>query len=82
MEVKVPKIFVNFRKITTKILKESKKPLSADEIIKIAKKKGLLKSKGKTPEATLRALLSRDVSKSDKKSDFKLVEKGKYTLDK
>lgn len=36
------------------ILKEYKKPLSYDEIIKLSIEKGLISTKGKTPAATLR----------------------------
>jgi hypothetical protein len=36
-----------------KILKEEKKPLHSSEIIKLAIKKGLIETKGKTPESTL-----------------------------
>ncbi len=62
-----------------KILEESDTPLNAKEIISKADEKGLIKSKGKTPEATLRGMLSRDVNNCTKKSYFKR-EKGKYTL--
>jgi len=36
------------------ILKEAKKPLHIKEIIRIALKRNLIKTKGKTPDATLR----------------------------
>ncbi|MCX6759005.1 MAG: winged helix-turn-helix domain-containing protein [Candidatus Nealsonbacteria bacterium] len=41
-----------------KILKDYKKPLHVKDIIEIAIKKGLIITKGKTPEATLRVDMS------------------------
>ncbi len=63
---------MKFLEIAYKILKEEQKPLSPDEIWEIVTLKGfdkLLKSKGKTPWATLGARLYVDV-RDNKKSCF------------
>ena len=59
-----------FKEIAYKILREAGKPLHFKEITKIALKKGWLKTKGKTPEATMYAELIVDVNKNKSKSLF------------
>lgn len=60
-----------FKGVAYDILKEVGKPLHAEEITKIALQKGWLKTAGKTPEATMNALLVVDVNKKGLKSLFK-----------
>lgn len=60
----------SFKDIAYQILKETKKPLHSKEIVEIALKKGLLKTSGKTPEATMNATLIIDINKYGKNSRF------------
>lgn len=60
-----------FKGVAYEILKEAGKPLHAEEITKIALQKGWLKTAGKTPEATMNALLIVDTNKKGLKSLFK-----------
>jgi hypothetical protein len=60
-----------FKGIAYEILKEAGKPLHADTITKIALQKGWLKTAGKTPEATMNALLVVDTNKKGTSSVFK-----------
>lgn len=78
----MPKKYVGFKAIVMTILEESNTPLTSKEIVSRAKEKGLLKSKGKTPDATIRGILSLDIRKRGKKSYFRRVEQGKYSLNK
>jgi hypothetical protein len=72
----------NFRLTAITILKESKIALSPREVFSRAKKKGLIKSKGKTPEATMRGVICLDIKNKGTRSAFKRVGKGKYLLNK
>lgn len=63
----------SFKDIALQILKEAGKQLHSSEITKIALKKGLLKTEGKTPEATMNAQLLRDIKAKGALSDFKKV---------
>jgi hypothetical protein len=60
-----------FKGLAYEILKEAGKPLHASAITKIALQKGWLKTAGKTPEATMNALLVVDTNKKGTKSLFK-----------
>jgi hypothetical protein len=59
-----------FKSVAYEILKEAGKPLHSDEITKVALQRGWLKTAGKTPEATMNALLIVDVNKNGTKSLF------------
>lgn len=61
-----------------KILEEAGGPLKSDEITRVAQEQKLLKSKGKTPAATMAAQLSTDVGKAD--SRFVRTRPGTYGL--
>jgi len=78
----MPKLKQNYRAVAIAVLKKSNTALTPTEIVDRAKKKGLLKSTGKTPEATIRGMFSLDDTKSGKKSAFKRVQTGKYSLNK
>jgi hypothetical protein len=54
-----------------KVLAEAKKPLRADEMVKRALAKGLWKTKGKTPEATLYAAIIREIGAKGKAARFR-----------
>jgi len=59
-----------FKGVAYEILKEAGKPLHTEEITKIALQKGWLKTAGKTPEATMNAVLVVDTNKKGLKSLF------------
>ena len=54
-----------------KVLAEAKKPLRADEMVKRMLAKGLWKTKGKTPEATLYAAIIREIGAKGKAARFR-----------
>lgn len=60
----------SFKDIAYQILKETKKPLHSREITSIVLKRGLLKTSGKTPEATMNAQLIVDINKNKENSRF------------
>ena len=60
----------SFKDIAYQILKEADESLHSKEITKIALKRRLLKTKGKTPEATMSAVLLRDIKLKRNKSKF------------
>ncbi len=60
----------SFKDIAFQILKEAGKPLHSKEITKIALKNGLLKTAGKTPEATMNAQLIIDINNKKENSRF------------
>jgi len=53
------------------VLADAKKPLQADEMVKRMLAKGLWKTKGKTPEATLYAAIIREISAKGKAARFR-----------
>jgi Holliday junction resolvase len=61
----------SFKDIAYQILKEIGKPLHSKEITKIALNHGLLKTAGKTPEATMNAQLVVDINSKGELSRFK-----------
>jgi hypothetical protein len=64
---------MTFIEAAVEVLKRSKRPLTADEILSEAQRRGLLSSKGKTPKATLSAALYTNLKR--KKSPFERVFK-------
>lgn len=60
----------SYKNIAYTILKETGKPLHSKEITEVAKKKGLLKTNSKTPEATMNAQLVVDINSKKEKSRF------------
>ncbi len=67
-----------FKTAAIKVLEEAKESLHVREITKRALKNGYLVSDGKTPEATMNALLVVDVNKNGEKSMFEKV--GPFTF--
>lgn len=78
---------VSFRLAAIKILKYSKKPIHYEEIIRMAIEKNLIETSGATPEATLNAIINRDIKFNKEKSPFRKLKQGlveinpKYTED-
>jgi len=62
------------------VLKRAKAPLRCREIIERAALEGLLTSRGKTPEKTLHALLSRHIQRKGANAEFQRLPDGKFTL--
>ena len=62
-----------FKQAAIKVLQEENRPLHAKDITKLAIKRGYLTTDGKTPEATMNALLIVDINKNGDKSQFKKV---------
>lgn len=71
----------SFKDIAFQILTEQGKPLHYREITDIAIKKGLLKSDGKTPWATMNAQLAMDIKNNGEKSRFHRAEPGYYAVE-
>jgi hypothetical protein len=55
-------------------------PLHSDEITRIAKRAGVLITKGKTPQQTMHAQLDKDIHKLGKLSRFIKVGPSLYTI--
>lgn len=62
------------------VLTEEGKPLSADEIVTLAVRRGVLTSSGKTPVQTMKSKLSTDILKKRRKSVFKRASAGEFAL--
>jgi len=69
-----------FKGVAYEVLKEAKRPLHTDEITKIALEKGWLKTAGKTPEATMNALLIVDTNKRGAQSLFKKTGPSTFSI--
>lgn len=69
-----------FKQAAVKVLQEAKIPLHIREITKRAIKAGYLVTDGKTPEATMNALLIVDVNKNGEKSIFEKVAPSTFKL--
>lgn len=70
---------LSFKEVAEIILKDSSKPLSANEITELAFEQNLLETEGKTPEATMAAQIYSDI-KNNSSTIFVKVGKGKFTL--
>jgi len=67
---------LSFKDAAYNVLKSERRPLRIEEITALALKKGLLRTEGKTPEATMGAQLYGDVKTLKERSVF--VQLGKY----
>jgi hypothetical protein len=56
---------MTFLQAAVEVLRGARSPLSTREVVQRAKKRGLIESKGKTPEATLSAALYRRIALPD-----------------
>jgi len=70
----------SFKDIAYQILQEAGKPLHYREITDIALEKGLLRTDGKTPWATMNAQLAMDIKNNGDNSRFHRAEPGKYAV--
>jgi len=66
----------SFRLAAIMILREAKQPLHYDEITKQAIEKNLIETQGATPEATMNAIIGRDIKFNKEKSPFRRVKEG------
>lgn len=69
-----------FKKAAYDILKDAGKPLHSRDIVERAKRKRILSTVGKTPAATMNALLIVDINEKKGKSLFKKVGPSTFTL--
>jgi hypothetical protein len=60
------------------VLAEAKMPLSVTEIFQAIEAKGLWRTSGKTPTATLYAAIIREISAKKHDSRFKKTERGRF----
>ena len=65
--------------IAAEMLAKSKKPMGCKQIVEQAIEKGLWKTKGQTPSATLYAAIIREIAKKGKDARFKKVDRGLFT---
>lgn len=70
---------LSFKEAAIKILQESKHPMSPNDIYRIAAEQKLVKTSGKTPEATMGAQIYTDIKKNGANSPFVQVGKGLFT---
>jgi hypothetical protein len=65
-----------------KVLAEAGEPLNTAEMVKRMLEKGLWKTGGKTPAATIYAAIIREIATKGDKSRFRKTERGKFELTK
>lgn len=70
----------SFKDVAYNILQQAQKPLHYREITGIALEKGLLKTDGKTPWATMNAQISMDIVANGEQSNFVRSEPGYYYI--
>jgi restriction endonuclease Mrr len=70
---------ISFKEAAKQVLQSADEPLSAAEITLTALERGLIATEGKTPEATMAAILYTDI-KDEKNTIFKKVGRGKFAL--
>ena len=71
---------MTFLEAAKAILEEMKVPMHFKKITELAIQRGILRSKGKTPEWTMGARLSVDIKHKGADSDFIRVDSGRYGL--
>ena len=71
---------LSFKDAAHKVLKIENRPLHTEDITDIALKKGLLKTTGKTPTATMGAQLYTDIRASQDRSVFVQLGKSRFGL--
>ncbi|BDC35415.1 MAG: hypothetical protein EF806_00950 [Candidatus Methanoliparum thermophilum] len=71
---------MKFKEAAYHVLGKKKRPLSAREITKIALKERLITSDGKTPDATMGAVIYTDIKQKGEKSLFVKVKRGLFGL--
>ncbi len=63
-----------------KVLAEAKAPMNAQAIVEAMLAKGLWKTEGKTPAATIYSAMFRDIKAKGGASRFRVAERGKFTV--
>lgn len=71
---------MSFKEAAIKVLKREMKPLHSREIAEIAIKNGYISSNGKTPWATMNAVIITDFNKHKNKSAFKKISPSTFDL--
>lgn len=71
---------MNFKEAAYHVLKKEKKPLAAKDITVISIKEGLIASKGKTPIATMGAIIYTDIKAKGESSIFVKKKRGLFGL--
>ncbi len=71
---------MNFKQAAYHVLKDEKRPIPAKEITQIALRDGLIKTDGKTPDATMGAVIYADIKQKGEKSLFVKVKSGLFGL--
>ncbi len=71
---------MKFIEAAYKVLKEKGQPLNAKEIRKIAIEKGLIETRGKTPEASIGSVIYQEIKGKGDKSRFVKVKPGVFGL--
>lgn len=71
---------MNFKEAAYHVLGKEKKPLSTKEITQIALKEGLITTDGKTPDATMGAVIYTDIKQKGEKSLFAKVKRALFGL--
>ena len=62
------------------VLADAKEPLSTGEMVERMLKRGLWKTSGKTPAATIYSAIIREMAAKGKDARFKKVDKGKFAF--
>jgi Holliday junction resolvase len=70
----------SFRLTAIKILKEANQPLHYEEITKRAIDKKMIETQGATPEATMNAIIGRDIKFNKERSPFRRLKQGLVEL--
>ena len=70
----------SFKSAAYTILKSENKPLNIETITDLAQERGLLHTKGKTPEATMGARIYTDIKEKNNSSPFIQLGKNKFGL--
>ena len=62
------------------MLKEAKKPMSCKHLTETILKRGLWRTDGKTPAATLYAAIHREIDRKGKEARFEKVDRGMFAM--
>ncbi len=63
-----------------KVLKEAKKPMGCKDLTETILKRGLWKTNGKTPAATLYAAIHREIDRKGKEARFERTGRGMFAV--
>jgi hypothetical protein len=61
------------------VLREAKAPMSAPELVAAMLERGLWRTAGKTPAATIYAAMIREITANGSEARFTKVERGRFT---